>query len=168
MSIGTEWASTGTNSFKITPNSATNNDSYMTLGGDLGGFRAGLQAGKTYTISATVRLAAPLTGSLAGNGSRQITAWYTSATGSHSRSTSNQAPNVAGQARVSVTYSIPSDATAAWLRFYNGAVSGSGIVWYDDIMITEGSTQYAYADGDSPGWDWNGSANNATSTGSPL
>lgn len=33
------------------------------------------------------------------------------------------------------------------------------------LMAVAGSTQYAYGDGDSPGWFWNGTANNSTSTG---
>lgn len=37
-----------------------------------------------------------------------------------------------------------------------------------DAMITQGSTLYAYADGSTPNWIWNGAANAATSTGPPL
>ncbi|MNQ83338.1 hypothetical protein D3C85_984150 [compost metagenome] len=162
----TSWFSSGAASFMITPSGATN-DTYIAYGGDLGGFRMGLQAGKSYTISGTVRLTAAQAGSLSGNGARQITAWYTSSTGSHSVTRGTQAANTAGQSRVSVTYSIPATATAAWIRLYNGASLGNGVVWWDDIMITEGTTNYSYADGDSPNWTWNGTVNNSTSTG-PL
>jgi len=166
--IASDWAASGSSSMKMTPPNASS-DSFFGIGGDVGAFRAGMQAGKTYTISGTVRLTAPLTGSLIGNGSRQITAWYTTAAGANVLAAqSNQAPNSAGTTRVSVTFSIPSDATGAWLRFYHGGSSGSGTVWFDNIMITEGSTQYNYADGSSSNWVWNGTANNATSTGSPL
>ena len=162
----TTWSSSGAASFRITPTS-TSNDTYIAYGGDLGGFRMGLQAGKTYTISGTVRLAAAQTSSLSGNGSRQITAWYTSSTGSHSLTRGTQAANAAGQSRVSVTYSIPATATAAWIRLYNGASLDNGVVWWDDIMITEGSTNHSYADGESLNWIWNGTPHNSTSTG-PL
>lgn len=37
-----------------------------------------------------------------------------------------------------------------------------------DAMVTKGSTAYTYADGNSPNWIWNGSANNSTSTGPAL
>lgn len=163
----TDWASSGSASFIVTPGSASN-DTYIAYGGDLGGFRMGLQAGKTYTISGKVRLTAPLAGTFSGNGSRQITAWYTTAGGSHVRTPGSQAANSAGETRVDVTYSIPADATAAWIRLYNGTSLGNGSVWWDDIMITEGSTAYNYADGNTANWVWNGTTNNSTSTGSPL
>lgn len=163
----TSWASSGAASYILTP-SAASNDSFMNAGGDLGAFRAGLQAGKTYTISAIVRLTAALASTLSNNGSRQITAWYTNAVGTHIKTAGTQASNSLGQTRVTVTYSIPSDAIGAWLRFYNGASAGNGSVWWDDIMITEGSTQYNYADGNSANWVWNGSANSSTSTGPAL
>ena len=39
---------------------------------------------------------------------------------------------------------------------------------FDATMITEGTTQYAYADGNTANWIWNGSQDGSTSTGSPL
>ncbi len=169
MTIATDWKSSGVSSVKMTPASA-GNDSYFTLGGDIGGFRMGLQAGKTYTISATIHLSAPLTGTFNNNGSRLITGWYTNAAGNPIRVNGTQAPNSAGDYRVSLTYTIPSDATAAWLRFYHGGSSGSGSIWYDDMMVTEGSTLYNYVDPNtSPSsWVWNGTPNNSTSTGPAL
>ncbi len=55
----TSWASSGSASFMVTLGSPSSNDSFMNIGGgdQFGGLRAGFQAGKTYTISATVRLA---------------------------------------------------------------------------------------------------------------
>lgn len=37
-----------------------------------------------------------------------------------------------------------------------------------EAMITQGTTVYTYADGSSANWAWNGTANDATSTGPPL
>ena len=37
----------------------------------------------------------------------------------------------------------------------------------DAAMITEGNTTYNYGDGNTAGWVWNGTVNNATSTGPP-
>lgn len=49
------------------------------------------------------------------------------------------------------------------------AVGTAGIVFYvDAIMVTQGATTYNYADGSSSNWVWNGTANNATSTGPVL
>ena len=51
----------------------------------------------------------------------------------------------------------------------NGGPSTSGMTFYvDAVMITAGSTLYPYADGFSSDWEWNGTANNATSTGPTL
>jgi len=164
-SRSTTWSAGGTASYDITPNNSSNNDSFFSLGGDQGAFRLGFQPGNTYTISATVHLAAAQTGTLAGNGARQITAWYTN--GSITLIKGTQAPNAAGDTRVSVTFTIPSTATSAWVRFYDGAYQGNGDVWYDNIMITQGSTIYNYADGNTTNWVWNGATNNSTSTGPP-
>jgi len=40
--------------------------------------------------------------------------------------------------------------------------------WADDLMAAESNSVYNYADGNSPGWIWNGTPHNSTSTGSPL
>lgn len=158
----TAWADSGTYSVRHSPNSS-NTDTFMSPGGDLGGFRLGMAAGKTYSLSATIRLTAPQTGALAGS-ARRVTLWYTVA-GSHTQVATVAAPNAAGSTRLSFTFSIPSNATAAWIRLYNGASSGGGDVWWDSVMLTEGNTTPAYADGNTAGWIWNGTQNNATSTG---
>ncbi len=41
-------------------------------------------------------------------------------------------------------------------------------VTLDEVMLTEGATEYSYADGNSTNWAWAGLANNSTSTGPPL
>ena len=165
LAIDTSWKSSGNSSLRITPNSSST-DSFVSIGGDLGGFRTGLQSGKTYTASVKIRLTAALTGSTGGNGSRQITAWYTSASGVHNVVKGTQVPNSAGEARSTVTFSIPNDAIGAWIRLYHGGSSGSGSVWFDDVMITEGSNLYNYNDPvTNNSWVWNGTPNNSTSTG---
>ena len=40
--------------------------------------------------------------------------------------------------------------------------------YIDEIMLTEGSTVYPYADGDTPGWAWDGTPGNSTSRGPAL
>ncbi len=163
----TGWAQDGTASLRITPTSGVTNDSFVNLGGDLGAIRLGMIAGRTYTVSGTIRLAAAQTGTLGGS-ARKMTAWYTTAGGSHVQASSAAAPNAAGSTRVSVSMSIPSDAIAAWIRLYNGAFSGAGDVWWDSIMVTEGSTLPNYADGNSLNWAWSSTVNNSSSTGPPL
>ncbi len=157
------WSKDGTSSLKISPNQSASNDSFAELGGGLGGLRLGMEPGKTYTISATVRLTAAQTGSLSG-AARSLTAWNT-VSGTHNVVKSAAAPNAAGATNLSLTFTVPSDATAAWIRFYNGASTGGGDVWWDAFMLTEGSSTPAYADGGTQDWIWNGTANNSTSTG---
>ncbi len=163
----TAWAQDGTASIRITPSSGASSDSFINLGGDLGAFRLGMTGGKTYTLSGTVRLSAAQTGTLSG-AARRLTAWYTTAGGSHVQASSTQATNAAGSTRLSVSMTIPSDAIAAWVRLYNGAMLSGGEVWWDAIMLTEGSTLPTYADGNSPSWAWSGTTNNSSSSGPPL
>lgn len=164
-SADTSWAQNGTTSVRITP-SAASNDSFMNIDGDLGALRAGMEAGKTYTVSATIRLTGAQTGTVAG-AARKLTAWYTDG-GVHTQVASTQAANSAGVTRLSVTMTIPSTATAAWIRLYNGASTGNGNVWWDSIMLTESAATPNYADGSSPGWAWTGAAHTSTSSGPPL
>ena len=164
MSTDTSWAASGSTSFRITPNSASN-DSHFGLGGDMnGGFRAGLEAGKTYTVSGTVRIAAPLTGSVRAQ-SRTIVAFYTTSAGAIVATQSPQSPNTAGASRLNVTFSIPETATSAWIRFYAGTTTGSGDVWWDALMINEGSDLFGYGDGATSGWAWLGVPQASASSG---
>jgi len=41
-------------------------------------------------------------------------------------------------------------------------------VYYDGFMMTQTAVPYAFADGNTPGWIWNGTVNNSTSTGPAL
>lgn len=57
--------------------------------------------------------------------------------------------------------------TAYILNNANTTTAGTQF-WVDNIMMTEGGTPPAYADGNSAGWIWNGAVDSATSTGPPL
>ena len=54
-----------------------------------------------------------------------------------------------------------------YLHGTNGPNSSGNTIYIDGLMLTAGSSTYNYADGNSPSWIWNGSANSATSTGPP-
>ncbi|MES2630351.1 MAG: prepilin-type N-terminal cleavage/methylation domain-containing protein [Patescibacteria group bacterium] len=164
-SVDTSWFQNGTSSLRISPNIASN-DTFANVGGDLNALRIGMEAGKTYTASGTIRLTGAQIGTIGGS-ARKLTAWYTVG-GVHTQTSSAAAANAAGSTRLSVTFSVPAGATAAWLRLYNGASSGNGDVWWDSIMLTEGSAQPNYADGSSAGWAWLSTANSSTSTGPAL
>lgn len=71
--------------------------------------------------------------------------------------------------RLSVTATAPAGATNAILTFY--ATSQWAVGDYTDVdavMLTEGGTLHAYADGDSQSWIWNGTSHRSTSTGPAL
>lgn len=48
----------------------------------------------------------------------------------------------------------------------SGAVND--VFYVDDIYVSYGAEINSYADGNSPGWIWNGTPNNSTSTGPSL
>jgi prepilin-type N-terminal cleavage/methylation domain-containing protein len=168
IALDTSWFQNGLSSLKLTANNASA-DSFVSLGGDIGSFRLGMEAGKTYTVSATVRLTSPQSGTLATN-ARRIVAFHSIPGGNppNPQTSSSGAANAAGVTRQSLTFTVPPEATAAWIRLHNGASSGGGAVWWDSIMFTEGSSQPNYADGSTQGWIWNGTPHESTSTGSPI
>ena len=67
--------------------------------------------------------------------------------------------------RYSSQINVTSPTSALWLRFY---VPTNSTMYIDDLMLTRGSTLYDFADGDTPGWVWNGTRPQATSMGVPL
>ncbi len=59
------------------------------------------------------------------------------------------------------------NSTAYFLLDGNGA--GAGETYYlDSVILTQDSTVYNYADGNSSGWTWSGATNLSTSTGLPI
>lgn len=59
---------------------------------------------------------------------------------------------------------------SVYVNFLSSATGAAvGDTYYvDEIMLTEGLTVYPYADGDSPGWAWDGTPGNSTSRGPAL
>lgn len=71
------------------------------------------------------------------------------------------------------SHSCPSPANATMLRLgihiYALTTQPAGTPAYaDDLMVTEGSATYEYADGSTGSWIWNGTPHNSTSTGPVL
>ena len=51
----------------------------------------------------------------------------------------------------------------------NAATTVAGTqYWIDDVMLVKGTEAVNYADGNSTGWVWNGTANNSSSNGPAL
>lgn len=167
------WASTGTKSVRIIPKS-TSNDSYAEIAASsTGGFPsiATLQ-GQVLTASAVGRLVAPLTGTLHAQSRRLIITTVSPTLGTQT-SSSATIPNVAGQLRVSVTHTVPADATFVTVRGYNGASVAGGEVWWDDLTVVYGAVDSGFVSGSVPDthlngvttdYAWTGTANASTST----
>jgi len=164
--MSTNWAAQGTRSLRQVPGSTSSSDSFSAIGGDSGGIRMGLEPGKTYTLSATIRVPSAMSGTL-DTRARTIVVYTKEGTAGYVPTSSQQATNATGTTRLNVTFTVPTNATEAFARLYNGARQGGGDTYWDAIMLTEGSTAYNYADGDSPGWAWKGTAGNSASSG-PL
>lgn len=76
------------------------------------------------------------------------------------------AANTWTKIETSCTASVDMDVTGAGA--YGLSVQAGDSVWFDEFMVTGGATHYAYADGDSNNWAWNGTANNSSSSGPPV
>ncbi len=70
--------------------------------------------------------------------------------------------------KVTGTCSFPSDTYPTQTGGYNLPVVSGDTIWTDEFMLSVSASPLNYADGNSSNWVWNGSANNATSTGPPF
>lgn len=155
-----DWVASGLFSMKLSPTST--NDSYAALKAT-NIITSPLMPGTTYTVLATVRLAAAQTGSLSSL-ARSIV--YVSSVGG--TVSSSQATNAAGVTSLSLTFTVNPAETSASVRLYNGASSGNGDVWWDDVLLIEGNYAGGYFDGSTPATDsaryyWTSTANSSTS-----
>jgi general secretion pathway protein G len=65
------------------------------------------------------------------------------------------------------TSGIAGDSTVHVTIWWQNGVVGDSVT-VDEVMLTAGSTNYNYADGNSPNWAWDGTTNLSTSTGPAL
>ncbi len=69
-----------------------------------------------------------------------------------------------------ITAVAPAGAVRAYLHYRQDTGTAPSVGSTMDttaLMLTEGSTQYSYADGDSTNWAWSDVANNSQSSGPP-
>ncbi|ALD63992.1 hypothetical protein AFL94_08735 [Arthrobacter sp. LS16] len=150
-----EWSLTGETSLCNDVANATSAATGSYPAGQAGAiYRLGWQPGKTYTVSASVRLATAQTGTLDSN-ARRITIGITQGTTNFAFAVSPQAPNMPGVYRLSVTFTIPADASNAFIRLMNG--SSAQKIWWDNLIVTEGDAPVEYFNGDDLGCSWLGS-----------
>ena len=122
-----------------------------------------VNAGQTYSLSAYIR---PSVATQTG----VIIIWRNASNGTIIESPSAWVTQTANTwERRSVTATAPSGAVS--VRLDIGATSGAVMGATLDttaLMFEEGSTVHSYADGSSPNWVWNGTANASSSTGPAL
>lgn len=114
-------------------------------------------SGNTYTASATV------TSSVGGSFTLRIRRGGTTTILLTGPSTT-LSPNVPQRLTVS---GVLND-TSVYVAVYSISGSVGNTITVDKIMLTQGSTVYNYADGDTPTWIWNGAASASTSTGPAI
>lgn len=129
----------------------------------------GAQSGKTYTFSAYIR-ASVLTGH------RPLVEWYDATSVKIGATIFGAEVSIPANTwqRLTMTQTAPANTASA--RFIWGPYPSSGTpasvvgqtVDFDSVMIVEGTSAPAYADGASPNWVWNGAAHSSTSTGPAL
>ena len=127
----TEWALNGLYSAKITPNGTLNYSAiYVFNPTDTGGSMTYLHLikGHTYTISATIRITVPQTGTLDGY-ARSINV-MTRRGGVNTAGAFVTAPNVPGVYRLSLTFTVPLDVQDIPIRLMNGSANSrrTGVV----------------------------------------
>lgn len=169
----TTWKNSGVTSLRVEPTPTGTNDSWAYVQGasTSANITNILQPGKTYTIIATSRLAAALTGTLHAH-SRQIQISYHSVAGFAGSTAvySGGMPNVADTVVTQrVTVTIPASAMWAVIRLGCGAAAGGGAVWWDDVCVVEDTYSGDYFDGSTPAqgdafYSWTGTAHDSTST----
>lgn len=142
----TDWYFDGTKSLKITPAAGNNASAFYpffasftdSIGATFN--RMGIEAGKTYTVSASVRTTAAQSGTPSPDARRIVINRLAGGVIGAVLATSPQADNVGGGARLRVTFTVPEDATDIALRLTNGSAVATEPIWWDAILIEEGTT----------------------------
>ncbi|NLU79467.1 hypothetical protein HCA58_13960 [Micromonospora sp. HNM0581] len=129
---------TPVDSLEITPVTTTSNDTYVAVGGDNGGLRLGMTAGKTYRMTGWIYVPAA-TGLVPENTQRGLRiVGIHRVGGTYSEVVSPMAAYTDGWQELSVDMTVPAGATEAFFRLYNGAQGGSGRrVYWDNLSMTE-------------------------------
>ena len=170
VSVSSDWAASGTRSLKITGNGSIDYSGAYPWGG-LGAdvlTRMGVEAGKTYTVSADFYQSAVQTSPWP---SAARAMWFGPTTSPSDAWAKAEAPNIVGVSRISCTFTIPFGTTGMNAAFTLGTRTGSG--YYDNVLIEEGATAGTYFDGSTPNtgsrtYAWSGAPNDSASTESSV
>jgi RHS repeat-associated protein len=131
----------GTSSFKVTPSGAST-DSYASIGGNGGTMALGMQAGRTYRVSAWIYV--PTATTVTPNSARGISLQVFTRVGSGAYAepstvgaASTRATMTNAWQQLSVDVTVPVGSTEAFLRLYDGNTATTRPVYFDDISVQE-------------------------------
>ncbi len=161
------WSKYGDYAAFVTPTNASDTNDIRLAGSGLNTFPAGMQPGKTYTISGTTRYNVNVLGT---SDRRPRILYFYVVGGSYIPDFGPYAPTTAGEHFVSHTITVPANATGAVVALGCAMGSTNNCFW-DGIKIEEISVDLPYFDGSTnDGFDtaslthsWTGAANNSAS-----
>jgi len=158
-----KWSSTGSHSLRLTSRSDNSFSFYAPVG--TSGLKLGMEVEKTYTLKAKVRLEQTQTGPFLAQSRRLIFAYQTGVGSPFEEFVSDAAPNVPGEHELSLTFTIPANASNGFVGYYHGVPTGDSDVWLDDFLLVEGDYKGEYFDGNNGiSSAWTGNENDSTST----
>ncbi|MFI9811452.1 RICIN domain-containing protein [Saccharothrix variisporea] len=136
----TERGHDSTDSLEVTAptGNQSGNDTFASIEGDMsGGMRLGMKAGRTYRVTGWIYV--PAASGLQPEFGRglKMTAFAKTPAGYREWSTARPSAVDAWQ-QLTLDFTVPADATEAFIRLYNGFAPGSGKkVYYDDLSLRE-------------------------------
>ncbi|MFF0476473.1 DNRLRE domain-containing protein [Streptomyces sp. NPDC004284] len=124
-------------SLKVVPTTNANGDSFAMVGGDQTALRLGMKPGRTYRFSAWAYV--PSATGLSPQHTRGLRLYAGFSTpGGFVEPTSRKVPYTDAWAELSLDFTVPADATTAFLRLYNGFPANSGkAVYFDHLSLRE-------------------------------
>lgn len=144
--VTADWSESGDTALKVTPTASANTTAVDQMTREDTATAA--DAGKTFTISANIHLEAAQTGSLWQHPRRIVVRSRYGGFTSSSYAYSDSAPNEPGTHRVSVTFTLQPNTEWWYFMLTNG--SSTVPVFWDSIIVEEGSGSGQYFDGDTP------------------
>ncbi|WP_442804395.1 carbohydrate binding domain-containing protein [Streptomyces luteogriseus] len=105
------------------PTSGTSSDTYASVGGDSGALRLGMKPGRTYRFSAWAYVPSATGLSPQHAGGLCLYAAFATPSGTVTK-TSRKVPYTDAWAELTLDFTVPADATSAYLRLHNGFTAG--------------------------------------------
>ena len=172
LTVDASWALFGPTSLKVTSTGHSSAAAYpaRTTGTDGDPQQIYLEPSHTYTVSCYCRY----TAAISGTGPKISATNYDASGVGDSNFAIGEAvdPTKPGVYRLSVTFTVPADSTGLTIRLFAGIPTADDAVWWDGLLIEEGTTLGDYFDGDTPNSDdfeyqWDGSDGGSISIATP-